>query len=260
MEPIYIDKSPHKYHSFPFHHHKIWEITINLSGSGTATIDGQEYPFHQGTIFCVAPGILHRKESSEGFIDGSIMLQDFVPIGSSNVYQFEDDASGSFQYIFSLMFDVLMKDGPNARAIINSLADTMYQLMVGWSANRSRNVIVERFQKILLDNLSNRDFDISAESQKIGYSSSYFRKLFKKSTGASPTSYFNHLRIEYAKRQIQQYYGVRSMQEVALSSGFADPYYFSRVFRQYAGVNPMQYGKEIGMVKARKVNGEPLAR
>ncbi len=260
MEPIYIDKSPHKYHSFPLHSHEIWEITINLSGNGTATVDGQEYPFHPGTIFCVAPGILHRKESMEGFIDGSVMLKDFVPIGSSKVYQFEDDVNESFQYIFSLMFDILMKDGPNAQAIINSLADTMYQLMVGWSANSQRNVVVERFQKILLDNLSNCDFTIAAELQKIGYCSSYFRKLFKKSTGHSPISYFNHLRIEYAKRQIQQYYGVRSMQEVALSSGFSDPYYFSRVFKQYAGVNPMKYGKEIGMVKARKVNGEPFAQ
>jgi len=259
MEPIYIDKSPHKYHSFPYHQHKIWEITINLSGSGIATIDGQEYPFHKGSIFCVAPGILHRKESFEGFIDGSVMLQDFVPIGSSNVYHFEDDASGSFQYIFSLMFDILMKDGPNAQAIINSLADTMYQLMVGWSANTNRNVTVERFQKNLLDNLSNCDFDISAEVQKIGYSSSYFRKIFKKSTGHSPISYFNHLRIEYAKRQIQQYYGVRSMQEVALSSGFSDPYYFSRVFKQYTGVNPLKYGKEISLVKVQKADGEPLA-
>ena len=187
------------------------------------------------------------------------MLQDFVPIGSSNVYHFEDDASGSFQYIFSLMFDILMKDGPNAQAIINSLADTMYQLMVGWSANTNRNVTVERFQKNLLDNLSNCDFDISAEVQKIGYSSSYFRKIFKKSTGHSPISYFNHLRIEYAKRQIQQYYDVRSMQEVALSSGFSDPYYFSRVFKQYTGVNPLKYGKEISLVKVQKADGEPLA-
>jgi len=187
------------------------------------------------------------------------MLQDFVPIGSANVYHLEDDANGSFQYLFSLMFETLMKDGPNAQAIIDSLADSMYQLMIGWSTISNRNATVEQFQKVLLDNLSNSDFDISDKIQKTGYCSSYFRKLFKNLTGQSPINYFNRMRIEYAKRQIQQYYGVRSMKEIGLSSGFSDPYYFSRVFRKYTGVNPMKYGKETGLVKVRKVNGEPLA-
>lgn len=260
MEPVFIDKSPHIYHSFPLHQHKGWEITINLSGSGIVTVDGQEYSFHEGTIFCVAPGILHRKISNDGFIDGSLMLQDFIPIGSSNVYQFEDDANKSFQNLFSLMFETLMKDGPNAQAIINSLADTMYQMMVSWSTLNNRNVIVERFQKTLLDNLSNCDFDISEGIRKNGYCVSYFRKLFTKTTGRSPINYFNNLRIEYAKRQIQQYFGVRSMKEVAHSSGFSDPYYFSRVFRKYTGMNPLKYGKEVGLAKVEKANGEPLAR
>ena len=91
MEPMYIDKSPRKYYSFPVHRHDIWEITINLAGSGTATINGQPYPFQEGTIFCLAPGVAHGKESSDGFVDGSLMLRDFVPFGSSDTYHFEDD-------------------------------------------------------------------------------------------------------------------------------------------------------------------------
>jgi len=127
MKPLYIDKSPRKYPAFPAHQHEVWEITVNLTGSGTATIDGQEYPFQKGTIFCVAPGIQHGKVSGDGFIDGSLMLQDFVPPGSVTVYHFEDDLNGSFQFLFSLMFDVLLRDGPNAQAVIQALAEAMYQ-------------------------------------------------------------------------------------------------------------------------------------
>ena len=259
MEIKYIDKSPHKYRSFPLHDHDCWEITVNLVGKGMATVDGQEYPFNPGTIFCVGPGIPHCKVSGEGFIDGSLMLQDFIPFGIPLVYRLEDDVHGSFQYLFSLMFDIVIKNGPNAQAIVNALADTMYQLMVSWSVIGSRNPSVERFQRILLDNLSNCEFDLSEEIKRTGYSFSYFRKLFKHFTSTSPTGYLNHMRIEYAKRQIQQYFGTRSMKEIAYSSGFEDPYYFSRVFRQYTGVSPLKYGKEIGEVKVQKVDGEFMA-
>ena len=259
MKPLYIDKSPRKYHSFPYHQHDVWEITVNLAGSGTATIDGREYPFRVGTIFCLGPGILHRKESEDGFIDGSLMLQDFIPMGSAHIYQFEDDVNGSIQFLFSLMFDILMKDGPNAQAVINSLADSMYQLLVSWSAIRNRSQIVERFEKILLDNISNSDFKMTEQIKETGYSCGYFRKIFKSTTGQAPTSYFNRMRVEYAKRQIQQYYGVRTCKEIARSAGFEDPYYFSRVFKQFTGLSPVSYGQEIKLVKAQKADGEPLA-
>ena len=260
MKPLYIDKSARKYQSFPVHQHKVWEITVNLTGSGIATVVGQEYPFREGTIFCVAPGIPHGKVSPDGFIDGSLMLLDFTPPGDASMYQFEDDFNGTFRYLFDLMFDILMKDDHNAQAIINSLAEAMYQIMVSWSAAGHRNTTVERFQKTLLDNLSNCDFDLSAAAKELGYSPSYFRKLFKSFTGHSPVNYFNRLRIEYAKRQIQQYFGFRSMQEIARSSGFDDPYYFSRVFRQFTGMNPLKYGKETSILKAKKINGEHLVR
>ncbi len=254
MELMYIDKSPRKYRAFPQHQHDFWEITINLIGSGTATIDGQEYPFQEGTIFCLGPGVTHGKVSDDGFIDGSLMLRDFVPFGSSDIYHFEDDANGAARHLFHLMFEIMMKDGPNAQAIIHSIGDAMYQMMIGWSLTGERNPAVERFQKTLLDNLSNSDFDISQEMKKTGYSLSYFRKLFKLTTGHSPLSYLNHMRIEYAKRQIQQYFEARPMKEIAFNSGFSDPYYFSRAFRQIAGVSPTGYGKALSRVKVQKID------
>lgn len=254
MELMYIDKSPRKYDQFPIHHHDFWEITINLQGSGTATIDGQDYPFKEGTIFCLAPGITHGKVADGGFIDGSLMLRNFVPFGSSNIYYFEDDANGAAQHLFNLMFEVMMKDGPNAQAVIHSLSDALYQMMISWSLISNRNPAVERFQKVLLDNLSNDEFEISEEMKTSGYSTSYFRKLFKSSTGYSPLGYLNRMRVEYAKRQIQQYFGVRSMKEIAFNSGFSDPYYFSRVFSRYEGISPTGYGMELAKVKVQKAD------
>lgn len=254
MDIMYIDRSARSYQSFPLHQHDFWEITINLSGRGVATIDQVEYPFQEGTIFCVAPGIAHKKISDEGFVDGSLMLREFVPFGAGGLFLFEDDTSGSMQYLFRLMFDVTMKDIPNSQAVIHALADVMYQMMVSWSLTGSRNQVVERFQKIILDNIANPDFDLGHALLQCGYSTSYFRKVFKRSMGQSPNSYLNQVRIEYASRQIQQYYGTRSLKEIALQSGFEDPYYFSRVFHQYTGHSPTEYGRKMGGSRLETVN------
>jgi AraC-like DNA-binding protein len=187
------------------------------------------------------------------------MLRDFKPFWSSQVYCLEDDAHGSFQSLFSLIFNAVMNNGLKAQAVVHALADAMYQLMLSWSDIGDRNPTVEHFQKVLLDNLSNREFDLSEEIRRTGYSSSYFRKLFNRFTGNSPIGYLNYMRIECAKRQIQHYLGTRSMKEIAHDSGFEDPYYFSRVFRKYTGANPLRYAKEIGEVKVQKVDGEPMA-
>jgi AraC family transcriptional regulator, arabinose operon regulatory protein len=204
----------------------------------------------------VPPGILHRKTAEKGFTDACVFIKDFVPLSGYRIAQFEDDRNHTFKNLLLLAFDVQIKNEPNAKAIINSLGDVMYQLLVSWNSyGHKRNAQAEAFQNILLNNISNCNFDISAEIKKTGYCSSYFRKLFKEFSGHSPVHYLNHLRIEYSKKQLQQYHDVRTIKEIALGSGFSDPYYFSRVFKQYEGVSPEQYIKNLGSYNHELIAG-----
>lgn len=256
MEILMVNKSSEIYYNFPFHEHGCWEIILNLYGSGTAIIDGTEYPFSEGTIFCIPPHTLHRKIAEDGFTDACIFIKDFEPINGCKIAQFEDDRNHTFRNLLQLAFDIQLKNEPNSMAIINSLGDAMYQLLVGWSSHQQkRNAQVENFQNMLLKNISNCNFDISAEMKKAGYSSSYFRKMFKEYVGCSPVKYLNHIRIEYSKKLLQQYHDIRSIKEIALSSGFKDPYYFSRVFKQHVGVSPQQYINNLGKYDSKLISG-----
>lgn len=247
MEILLVDKSPEIYRDFRYHSHGYWEIICNIFGSGTAIIDGLEYPFTEGTIFCIPPGIMHRKVAEQGFMDSCLFIRDFTPVDSRPVAEFSDDSNRTFQKLLLLAFDIQNKDEPNAKAIINSLGDALYQLLVSWSAGqRKQNDPTDAFRDVLSKNIANCHFDIAEEIDKTGYSSSYFRKMFKESSGTSPLNYLNHLRIEYAKRQLQQYHGIRSIKEIALGSGFNDPYYFSRAFRIHEGISPQQYVRGLG--------------
>ncbi len=67
----------------------------------------------------------------------------------------------------------------------------------------------------------------------------YFSRIFKEHMGISFSNYLNRLRVEKAKRHIQD--GALSLSEIASMSGFGSQSYFSKVFRVYAGMTPKEY-------------------
>ena len=239
---IVLGSSPKVFFEFPLHRHDCWEILLSLTGTGTATIDGQDYPFREGTIFCIPPGVAHCKHAPDGYTDGSIFTQDFTPPDERAVPVFQDDADGTFRQLYEAAFRLHLRSAPNAARTIDAIASALYQLMLGWSSMRmSRCPAVEAFQRLLLDNLSNCAFDLTEAIASTGYCASYFRKLFKAETGFAPVVYFNRMRVEYAKTLLRQSDGQRPVKEIAAAAGFSDPYYFSRVFKSCTGMSPSGY-------------------
>lgn len=253
MEILLLNQSTDLYQTFPVHEHGYWEIILNTVGRGMAEINGVAYPFSEGTIFCIPPYTPHRKISEQGFSDACIFIRDFEPLTSTGVAAFEDDAGKSFLTLFQIAYQVQMRAEENAQAIIHAIGDVLYQLLVGWSGRQKRHEPVEHFLEVILENISNCHFDLAAEVTKIGYSASHFRKLFREHTGKSPLQYMNKLRIEQSKRLLQQYHGIHAIKEIGLSCGFSDPYYFSRLFKQYEGISPEKYIQNLGVFAGDKI-------
>src|SRR5207245_10069696 len=70
---------------------------------------------------------------------------------------------------------------------------------------------------------------------------SYLSRTFKKELGMTLTDYINKLRIEEAKYVLDQ--GNESVAKIALSVGYNDPNYFSKVFTKLEHVTPQEYRK-----------------
>jgi YesN/AraC family two-component response regulator len=69
----------------------------------------------------------------------------------------------------------------------------------------------------------------------------YINRIFNKFTGHPITHYVNLVRINHAQELIEATH--LSFGEIAYLVGFHDPYYFSKVFKKYAGLSPIQYYK-----------------
>ena len=79
-------------------------------------------------------------------------------------------------------------------------------------------------------------------SNKFGLVPSYLVKLFKSYTGVTPQQYLTTLRIEHAKRMIEEN-PRRLIKELSLNVGFTDPLYFSRIFKKETNYSPADYKK-----------------
>lgn len=86
--------------------------------------------------------------------------------------------------------------------------------------------------------------DLSCESieKEFNISRTALFNLIKTSTGKSFIEYLTMLRINHSIRLLKGDKD-RTIQEIALDSGYSDQYYFSRVFKKVTGLSPKEYRK-----------------
>lgn len=72
-----------------------------------------------------------------------------------------------------------------------------------------------------------------------GYNASYLSALFKEGMGVNFQDYVQRVRIDHAKRLMAS--GQYKIKDIAQSTGFNDPHYFSQVFKKVEGVTPTEY-------------------
>ena len=76
--------------------------------------------------------------------------------------------------------------------------------------------------------------------RQCGVSDTYFRRIFKANFGVTPQEYVTNKRLAQAAALISGG-DFDSIQQVALSVGYSDPLYFSRVFARKYGSSPSNY-------------------
>jgi len=97
--------------------------------------------------------------------------------------------------------------------------------------------------KELLDFRGQGEGSIQTLLASLGCSYPHICRLFHKNFGLSPLAYLNAQRLERAKRLLAN--PRLTTAEVAYRSGFHDPGYFTRKFRQQTGITPGQYRKAL---------------
>lgn len=90
-----------------------------------------------------------------------------------------------------------------------------------------------------IQNNYNRKISLASVSEHVGLSSGYLCRIFKEETSVSINAYINNLRMTKAGELLKDKNSY--IKEVAISVGFEDQLYFSRLFKRYYGVTPSEY-------------------
>jgi two-component system response regulator YesN len=99
--------------------------------------------------------------------------------------------------------------------------------------SRAMRIVEERYDSPL---------QLSQVAEACGITPSYLCRLFSEHMDTNFVDYVNTVRLKVAEEMLIE--NRRSVKEIAYAVGYADPNYFSRIFKKYKGIPPTSYHPE----------------
>ena len=230
--------------------HNCWDLVLNVSGTGTLTTGKQTYPFELGTIFCVPPNQTICKDSEEGYTDIHIYATTFLDsCDTTRLIVMQDDSLHTMEQFFTQMNQLFT----HWTIFRGQIIEELYHVIQNYFSLRLQiqdaPKLVQEITETIVSNFADPSFNVNELLSSYNYCAEYIRRLFKKYHGRPPVEYITELRLEHAKRMLQvNQFHTYTIAQIALESGFNDPNYFSRVFKKYTHITPLQYAKQISKI------------
>lgn len=112
--------------------------------------------------------------------------------------------------------------------------------------NSDYDPILKRVMAFIETNISNANLSVGDIADAAATSRSGLQRKLKKMMGITPQDLLREARIKYACHLLLE--SDKSIAEVAYASGFTDPKYFSRCFKQSTGKSPSEFKNTSTMV------------
>ena len=131
------------------------------------------------------------------------------------------------------------------RANIYIIMTSLLRFYCG-SKNESDRIVYHNVLRLrpviehIADNFCKKIY-VESLADMINVSPDYFTRMFKDSIGKTPIEYINGLRVNRALKLL--FTTDLPMSEVAEATGFSNPNYFNKTFKQYMNTSPLAYRK-----------------
>ena len=225
-------------YNVPKHYHNSWELIYCTEGSGLIRTADGDLSYTAGEIAIIPPGIQHSNRSDTGFKNYHLnMVDTLLPFDRPTIVQ--GDANGFLLNAFAAVFYHYTTGSHN---FLNPYGELVYIYL-----SQSRNVeqlstVVEQIKTNIIHNFQDPNYELNEFLRTFPFSYDYMRKLFKKEIGVTPHHYLNDMRLQTAANLLISETGdTNNISEISRFSGFREPLYFSRVFKQRFGVAPRDY-------------------
>lgn len=251
---IEIKKCSSSLHSTKAHLHDELSVVLVEKGNFVIELFGRSYIQNEKSILVIPAKVVHKCIPVDLnnwnirmiYID-TTWIEKIFDIPSTEVkfmYKELDNISyNKIRRIFSVIesFDKSVKSESEMLELISSIlffprekykeiSNTIQQIKV-------LNIIKEFIEVNYLKDLMLQDFvNVS------GLSKYYIIRQFEKKYGTSPHQYLTSLRINHARKIMRR---SKNISGIAVETGFYDQAHFTKTFKEYTGITPKAYLKNI---------------
>ena len=261
-------------HRVRMNRHGYFEVLYLCSGSANCHIQDRLLPFNEGDLAIIGSTLYHRIECQSSspvtlaalFFEPDLIRCDGA--GDSAEYltpfllQDEDfphvipAESGVPRQVLDLMLRIrseIPASSARGRLALKTYLKMLLILLVNQYAPYAGTVETYQRQQQNLERLRplfrylgencGDSIQVREAARICGMSESHFMSLFKRVTGLSFVTYYNHFRIERAQALLAK--TDESMASISQQVGFCDQSYFGTVFRRIVGMTPATYRRRI---------------
>ena len=146
--------------------------------------------------------------------------------------------------------ELIQASGPGAALRRLEAEELLRSVLIGWDAGAEKpegplsptdTEHGRRLREIISELLENSGdaASVAELARRTGYSPVHFSRVFKKVTGSLPREFIIQVRIDRAKQLLRE--SSLSIGEIANALGYSDVFFFSRQFKNRAGLSPSRF-------------------
>ena len=231
------------------------QILFCAAGSGTLEYDEKKVKINAGDHFFLPKNRPHTYYPEEELWDvrwiafeGRVCDEILVRFGMTEPIVITAPDETTMEKTFDRMVisqenDFLYCDHTCSGLVYDYLIE--FHRLMDANADRARSRQISMLLPVLRFMHDNFRSDISMTqlSDIMGVTPQHFCRVFKKTMNVRPNEFLTRIRLDEAKRLLNE--KDVSVSEAAVRSGFRDAGYFSTVFRKHEGISPAQYKKKM---------------
>ena len=221
------EKSYEKNKYIPLHNHNETEVILYMKANAVSYINSTKHAIHDGALAVI--------NSNEERINGVVNSNGEIPTG---IYYPRNTM------VFENVLKQINRESKNPlfayKSIIKLKIEELNILIM-------RELIAKKYDKNISDCCSficencNQPLDMKQVAEAYGFTYDNFRHSFKKVYGVSPNGFMILKRLHMSSEMLER--TTKTCAEIAADCGFFDAAQFSRMFKKYFGISPVQFRK-----------------
>lgn len=239
---------------FEVKQHILYELVCISKGDLELTIDFQVYKLKENTIYIIKPGQVHQwsKESFSKNSKGVIFhfSKDFLPSYNMINQIYEESSFPIIELPIDIFENInlltsMIKEEKQNNTLKAYLFGSILEYVLKFKKNSTNLYYKDERIYLLLDLIEKNFIDekfVSFYSKKLDLTSKRLNELTKKYLNQTVSSLIIDRNIVEIKRELT--FSNLSITEISENLGFNNPSYFSKFFKQYTSISPLEFREQ----------------